>query len=183
MQPSQTHRFRLDRARTPIGVALLVTDEDGRLCALDWEEFEPRLSGMLRRLYGPAALEPGGAPAGTLRALANYFAGAVDALGAIPWRIAGTPFQRAVWQALPDIPAGETESYGALAARLGVPKAVRAVGAANGANPISLVLPCHRVVGTDGSLTGYGGGLERKRWLLAHEQNNKAVSFRLSAVG
>jgi methylated-DNA-[protein]-cysteine S-methyltransferase len=183
MQPSQAHCFRLDRATTPIGVALLVTDADGRLCSLDWEEFEPRLGDTLRRLYGLVSLEPGPMPAGTRRALADYFAGAVDALTAIPWRIAGTPFQRAVWRALPDIPAGETESYGALAARLGVPKAVRAVGAANGANPLSLVLPCHRVVGADGSLTGYGGGLERKRWLLAHEQKNKAVSFRLSAVG
>jgi len=138
---------------------------------------------MMRRLYGPVAIAPGPAPTGTRRALADYFAGAVDALGAVSRRIAGTPFQRAVWQALPDIPAGETESYGALAARLGVPKAVRAVGAANGANPISLVLPCHRVIGADGSLTGYGGGLERKRWLLVHEQKNKTLGFRLSAVG
>jgi len=183
MQPPQAHRFRLDRATTPIGVALLVTDEESRLCALDWEEFESRLSRMLRRSYGPVAIEAGPAPAGTRRALGDYFAGAVYALDAIPWRIVGTPFQRAVWQALPDIPAGETESYGALAARLGTPKAVRAVGAANGANPISLVLPCHRVIGADGSLTGYGGGLGRKRWLLAHEQKHKAVSFRLSAVG
>ncbi len=87
-------------------------------------------------------------------------------LDAIRWRAAGTAFQRKVWTALTTIPAGKTHSYGALAARLGMPQAVRAVGLANGSNPISIVVPCHRVIGADGSLTGYGGGLERKRWLL-----------------
>ena len=81
----------------------------------------------------------------------------------------GTAFQLAVWAALRAIPAGSTLSYGALAARLGRPAAVRAVGAANGANPIALFVPCHRVIAADGTLWGYGGGLERKRWLLAHE--------------
>jgi len=74
-----------------------------------------------------------------------------------------------VWQALREIPAGTTTSYGAIARKLGKPDAMRAVGLANGANPIAIVVPCHRVIGSDGSLTGYGGGLERKRWLLAHE--------------
>ena len=87
----------------------------------------------------------------------------------IEWRTGGTPFQRAVWTGLTTIPPGETLSYGGLAARLGCPTAVRAVGTANGANPISVVVPCHRVIGADGSLTGYGGGIERKRWLLRHE--------------
>jgi methylated-DNA-[protein]-cysteine S-methyltransferase len=84
-------------------------------------------------------------------------------------RLAGTPFQRSVWSALRRIPAGTTTSYGALAEHIERPTAVRAVGHANGANPISVVVPCHRVIGADGSLTGYGGGLDRKRWLLAHE--------------
>ena len=91
------------------------------------------------------------------------------ALSAIKWRVAGTPFQRKVWNALPTIPPGTTMSYGALAAKLGMPKAVRAVGHANGSNPISVVVPCHRVIGANGSLVNYGGGLERKRWLLEHE--------------
>ena len=81
----------------------------------------------------------------------------------------GTPFQRAVWRALREIPCGETRSYGEIARRIGRPKAVRAVGLANGANPIGIVVPCHRVIGSNGTLTGYGGGIERKRWLLAHE--------------
>jgi methylated-DNA-[protein]-cysteine S-methyltransferase len=87
----------------------------------------------------------------------------------IEWRTGGTPFQRAVWTGLTTIAPGQTLSYGALAARLGCPSAVRAVGTANGSNPISVVVPCHRVIGADGTLTGYGGGLTRKRWLLNHE--------------
>ena len=87
----------------------------------------------------------------------------------IPWRVAGTPFQHKVWTALPKIAPGTTMSYGALAAKLGAPNAMRAVGHANGSNPISVVLPCHRLIGADGSLVKYGGGLERKRWLLEHE--------------
>jgi methylated-DNA-[protein]-cysteine S-methyltransferase len=114
-------------------------------------------------------LEPGKTPAPIRRALDEYFAGRLDALDEIACQADGTPFQQAVWQALRSIPAGRTLSYGALAQNLGNPKAVRAVGLANGANPIPIVIPCHRVIGSDGSLTGYGGGLERKRWLLAHE--------------
>ncbi len=98
-----------------------------------------------------------------------YFAGQRDALSQIAWRTAGTPFQQKVWRALAEIPVGTTISYGELARRVGSPAAVRAVGLANGANPVGVVVPCHRVIGADGSLTGYGGGLDRKRWLLEHE--------------
>jgi methylated-DNA-[protein]-cysteine S-methyltransferase len=98
-----------------------------------------------------------------------YFAGDLSAIERLAVVTGGTDFQREVWAALRRIPAGRTLSYGALATQLGRPKAVRAVGLANGANPIGIVVPCHRVIGADGSLTGYGGGLERKRWLLAHE--------------
>ncbi|MCA9677318.1 MAG: methylated-DNA--[protein]-cysteine S-methyltransferase, partial [Myxococcales bacterium] len=101
--------------------------------------------------------------------LAAYLDGARRAFD-VPLAPAGTPFQLAVWDALLAIPYGATESYGALARRLGRPHAARAVGAANGQNPISIIVPCHRVIGADGSLTGYGGGLPAKRWLLAHEQ-------------
>ncbi len=161
--------FRLDRLETPIGEALLVTDGEGHLRMLDWSDFETRLERLLRRQYGAVDLKPGRAPADMRHALDGYFSGDLAQLRTISWRTAGTPFQRKVWKALCGIPTGKTLSYGALAAKLGIPRAMRAVGLANGANPISVVVPCHRVIGFDGSLTGYGGGLDRKRWLLTHE--------------
>jgi methylated-DNA-[protein]-cysteine S-methyltransferase len=166
-KPPET--FHLDRLPTPIGTALLVTDAGGVLRALDWEEYEPRMKQLLRLQCGVVILRDGQAPEGIRAALTAYFQGDLDRLGAIEWRVAGTPFQRTVWNALAKIPAGTTMSYGALAARLGMPKSVRAVGHANGANPLSVVVPCHRLIGAAGSLVKYGGGLERKRWLLAHE--------------
>ncbi|MBH5385926.1 methylated-DNA--[protein]-cysteine S-methyltransferase [Bradyrhizobium diversitatis] len=162
-------RFRLDRLMTPIGIALLVTDVDGALRALDWEDYEHRMRELLRLHYGAVDLSNQPAPADMRTALSGYFEGELGQLSAIAWRIAGTPFQQKVWTALAQIPAGTTLSYGALAARIAMPKAIRAVGHANGSNPISVVLPCHRLIGADGSLVKYGGGLERKRWLLRHE--------------
>lgn len=162
-------RLWLDRMATPIGEALIVTDEAGCLRAFDWTDREASMRRLLRLHYGTLAPEPGVAPARIKDLLRAYFAGRLDGLGEIAWRTGGTPFQRAVWSALTTIAPGTTLSYGALAAKLGCPQAVRAVGAANGANPISVVVPCHRVIGTDGTLTGYGGGLDRKRWLLSHE--------------
>lgn len=161
--------FRLDRLNTPIGVALLVTDDDGLLRALDWEDHEARMRLLLRLHHGAIELNDAKAPAAIKAALSAYFEGDIDRLGEIRWRVNGTPFQRKVWAALPDIPAGSTLSYGALAARLGAPRAMRAVGHANGSNPISVVVPCHRLIGADGSLVKYGGGIARKRWLLQHE--------------
>ncbi|MBV8536500.1 MAG: methylated-DNA--[protein]-cysteine S-methyltransferase [Alphaproteobacteria bacterium] len=162
-------RLDLDRLQTPIGEALILTDETGCLRALDWSDYEDRMALLLRRHYGSLQPRRGSAPADIKRGLQRYFDGDVGSLAAIEWRTAGTPFQRRVWMALATIPAGRTLSYAALATKLGCPKAVRAVGFANGANPVSVVVPCHRVIGSDGSLTGYGGGLPRKRWLLAHE--------------
>ncbi|MFT4121137.1 methylated-DNA--[protein]-cysteine S-methyltransferase [Bradyrhizobium sp.] len=162
-------RFSLDRLPTPIGVALLVTDADGALRALDWEDYEPRMRELLRLHYGAVSLDDRSAPAAVRTALSGYFEGDLRQLRAIEWRIAGTPFQQKVWTALAKIPAGTTMSYGALAAKIEMPRAIRAVGHANGSNPISVVLPCHRLIGADGSLVKYGGGLERKRWLLRHE--------------
>jgi methylated-DNA-[protein]-cysteine S-methyltransferase len=101
--------------------------------------------------------------------LSAYFAGELSALAGLTVLTGGTPFQRQVWAALRKIPIGKTTSYGALAQRIGRPNAIRAVGLANGANPVGVVIPCHRVIGADGSLTGYAGGLERKRWMLEHE--------------
>jgi methylated-DNA-[protein]-cysteine S-methyltransferase len=161
--------FTLDRLPTPIGIALLVSDAEGVLRALDWEDYEPRMKVLLRLHYGAVTLRDAPAPRGLKTALSSYFEGDLDRLYTIKWRVAGTPFQQKVWNALPGIRSGTTMSYGTLAAQLGMPKAVRAVGHANGSNPISVVVPCHRLIGADGSLVKYGGGLERKRWLLRHE--------------
>jgi len=167
-KPPET--FQLDRFKTPIGTALLVTDAQGVLRALDWDDYEARMRDLLRLQYGGAVtLLDGRAPKPIRDALAGYFAGDLERLGSIPCRFGGTSFQQSVWTALPAVPAGTTMSYGALAAKLGLPKAVRAVGHANGSNPISVVIPCHRLIGANGALTGYGGGLDRKRWLLKHE--------------
>ena len=165
----QSETFGLDRLQTPIGTALLVTDSDGLLRALDWEDHRARMDDLLRLQYGAVVLHEARGPARTRAALTGYFRGDHDRLEEIRWRVAGTPFQRRVWQALPGIPPGTTLSYGALATKIGVPKAVRALGHANGSNPLSVVLPCHRLIGANGALVKYGGGLERKRWLLQHE--------------
>jgi methylated-DNA-[protein]-cysteine S-methyltransferase len=159
----------LDRLATPIGEALLVTDEAGILRAFDWADRQSGMSRLLRLHYGSVVPERGSAPRGMQRLLRRYFEGDLGCLSTIECCTPGTPFQRKVWNALTAIAPGETFSYGALAAKLGCPRSVRAVGLANAANPISVVVPCHRVIGIDGSLTGYGGGLERKRWLLNHE--------------
>jgi methylated-DNA-[protein]-cysteine S-methyltransferase len=161
--------FNLDRLETPIGVTLLVTDGNGILRALDWDDYEPRMRELLRLQYGDVVLRDARSPQDIRAALSGYFKGDLATLNTIKWRVAGTPFQRKVWTALPTILPGTTMSYGALAAQLGMPKAVRAVGHANGSNPISVVVPCHRLIGANGSLVKYGGGLERKRWLLEHE--------------
>lgn len=161
--------FGLDRLTTPIGTALLVTDAEGALRALDWEDYERRMRELLRLHYGAVDLSDQPAPESMRTALSGYFEGDLGQLSAITWRVAGTPFQQKVWTALVQIPVGTTMSYGALAAKIDTPKAIRAVGHANGSNPISVVLPCHRLIGADGSLVKYGGGLERKRWLLRHE--------------
>ena len=170
---SEPLQFRLDRMPTPLGEMLLVTDAEGRLRALDWVDYEPRMLLLLGRHYGADGfnLQPGTAPEPLTAALGRYFAGDLSAIDAVEVRTAGTSFQREVWAALRGIPYGTTISYADLARRIGRPDAVRAVGLANGANPVGVVVPCHRVVGANGSLTGYGGGLERKRWLLDHEAN------------
>ena len=109
-------------------------------------------------------------PAGAATRLTRYFAGERRALDEQPVEIRGTEFQCRVWNALRGIRAGETWTYTQLAEHMGQPEARRAVGAANGANPIPVVVPCHRVIGSNGALTGFGGGIEVKRWLLDHEE-------------
>lgn len=167
--PPETLTLTLDRVASPVGEVLVVTDADGAVRALDFHDFEDRMRRLLRRHYGEVVLTPGRAPEPVRAAVAAYFAGDLAAFDAVEVRTGGTDFQRRVWAALRDIPAGETRSYGQLAAAIGAPKAMRAVGLANGANPVGVIVPCHRVIGASGTLTGYAGGLERKRWLLAHE--------------
>jgi methylated-DNA-[protein]-cysteine S-methyltransferase len=124
---------------------------------------------LLREHYGSFTLQEGAAPTSLTRALDAYFNGELEAADEIQTATNGSPFQREVWRALRKIPAGTTTTYGQLAAKLNRPGHARAVGAANGSNPIPIVVPCHRVIGANGSLTGFASGLPRKRWLLDHE--------------
>ncbi len=164
--------FAAEHPEPALGTVLLVCDEAGRVCALDFDEYESRMQRLPSRLFGEGeyALHSGPAARMVTTALESYFAGRLGAVDDLEVRMGGTPFMRRVWRRLGEIPAETTTSYGALAALLGQPTASRAVGLANGANPIAIIVPCHRVIGADGSLTGYGGGIERKRWLLAHER-------------
>jgi len=170
--------FFLERVATPLGQMLVLTDGQQRLRAVDWKDYEDRMHTLLRRQYGKGAVQVAEAVQASeaRRALEAYFEGVVDAIDRLPVALGGTDFQRQVWQALRGIEAGRTVSYGGLAARIERASAVRAVGLANGANPIGIVVPCHRVIGADASLTGYGGGLERKRWLLEHEGRWRTAS-------
>jgi methylated-DNA-[protein]-cysteine S-methyltransferase len=153
---------------SPIGPLTLAV-RGARLCLLHFGADEEGAVAALRRWYPGQPIASRGALAAAARGLASYFAGETTALDGIAVEMNGTPFQRRVWEALRDVRVGTTASYGEIARRIGSPSAVRAVGAANGANPIAIVVPCHRIIGGSGSLTGYGGGLERKRWLLRHE--------------
>jgi len=158
------HRTDID---TPIGAAALVTRGE-TLVALVFAEHWDRITGNLAARFGaeaPAA-GPGGQAAARFR---DYLAGDLQALDGLALDPGGTPFQQQVWAALRRIPAGRTISYGELARAIERPTAFRAVAAANGQNPISIAIPCHRVIAADGKLHGYGGGLPRKAWLLAHE--------------
>ncbi len=162
-----THELLYTTADSPIGELLLLGDgqslrglymQDGR-----------------RPMRIARAWRPSGAPfKDVLAQLREFFAGERTTFD-VPLLMEGPPFERRVWQALQDIPYGETESYGELAARIGEPSAARAVGVANGRNPIAVIVPCHRVIGADGSLTGYGGGLERKRLLLDLERGQTSL--------
>lgn len=163
--------FLLDRIATPIGELIVIADPEGRVRTIDWTDHEARMTLLLDRYYrkGGYTLTPHRDPHGLSAAMRRYFKGDIDVLADLPVATAGTPFQNDVWQALRKIEGGTTISYAELARRIDKPRAVRAAGLANGQNPISIVVPCHRVIGSNGSLTGYGGGLERKQWLLDHE--------------
>jgi len=153
---------------SPIGIVYVVSD-GANLRAVDFEGYEHRLGRLLVCHYGRYTLHSAQEPGEAVSRLKAYFAGDLRAIDGVAVVTKGSPFQQQVWAALRTIPAGETVSYGTIASRIGRPTACRAVGLANGSNPIAIVVPCHRVVGANQGLTGYGGGIERKRWLLGHE--------------
>jgi methylated-DNA-[protein]-cysteine S-methyltransferase len=156
----------IDEIASPIG-RIVIAARDGRLCALEFDR--GRVRRTIARRYPGSRPVPLRDPFGISARIRAYLGGDLRALDRIVVDTGGTPFQQRVWRALRRIPVGRTASYGALARALGLGSAARAVGAANGSNPISIVVPCHRLIGGDASLTGYGGGLWRKRWLLRHE--------------
>lgn len=164
--------WTLERLSTPLGEMLIASDARQRLRAIEWLDCEARMHSLLRRQYprGLPKLVDSAQASDAARAMQAYFGGDLDAIHGLDIGLGGTNFQRQIWLLLQAIPAGQTVTYRELAARAGRPDAARAVGAANGANPLAIVVPCHRVVGSDRSLTGYAGGLARKQWLLEHER-------------
>ena len=161
----------VDRLATPIGELLIVADRAGNLRTIDWTDHEARMRQLLDRQYGKGAytLAPRAIPAASPGRCAPTSRATSPPSTACRSRPPARRSRRSVWRALRRIRGGKTISYAELARRIGKPRAVRAAGLANGQNPISIVVPCHRVIGSDGSLTGYGGGLPRKKWLLEHE--------------
>ena len=168
----------LENVESPVGHILLMHDGE-RLAALDFEDHEERMRSLAARYLENTTFVRTSEPSHFGQALQAYFKGDIRAIDNLATMSLGTEFQAKCWAALRKIPPGETRSYAQQAVMIGNPKAVRAVGLANGANPIGIVVPCHRVVGANGSLTGYGGGIPRKRWLLEHEAKWAAKSFSL----
>jgi len=172
--------IQIDVIESPVG-PLTVVERGARICMLHFGADEPSIDRTLERWYPVEARDR--RPLAAVRGiLARYFAGDHAAIDHVPVELNGTSFQKRVWQALRHIPPGSTISYAELARRIGEPHAVRAVGAANGANPVALIVPCHRVIGSDGTLTGYGGGLDRKEWLLSHEHAHWTGDSRTPAL-
>ena len=168
---------RLERLEmnSPLG-AIDVMLRNDKVSGLEFADHRERLEGFMRRQFPNASIHKVRRATGTMRQvraqIIAYFGGDIDALERIEVDLAGTRFQLQVWQQLRRIRPGTTVSYGQLARRVRRPKAARAVGAANGRNPIALIVPCHRAIGSNGALTGYAGGLDRKRWLLDHESRD-----------
>ncbi len=163
-----THEFQLEEFESPIGKILLVSG-GGSVKALEFAGLESRLERLMTVHWGVARLYRSEHPTDFRWRVADYFAGDLHAVESLPVATAGTPFQESVWRALRQIPVGHTWTYGQLANHIGKPSAVRAVGHANSLNPVGIIVPCHRVIGANSTLTGYAGGLERKEWLLQHE--------------
>lgn len=172
MKTPEPLQLLLELVPTPIGSLMIAADQAGSLRVALFTEDENVLCRQLQLHYGKTGftIHRTCNPHGLSATISRYFDGELAAIDTISVATGGTPFQRKVWQELRNIPCGATTSYGEVARRIGHPTAVRAVGAANGDNPVAVVVPCHRVIGSNGSLTGYGGGIERKRWLLDHEK-------------
>lgn len=176
---SEPLRLWSHQAATPFGELFVLTDAENRLRVVDWTDHTNRMQRLLRRQYSDreCVIAAGNGNAPAMLALRAYFTGELSAIDDLEVETGGTAFQREVWRALRRIPCGRTISYAELARQIGRPSAVRAVGLANGANPVGIVVPCHRVIGTNGALTGYGGGLNRKHWLLMHEGAHSNARF------
>jgi len=161
-------KLAYERVETPIGTLdLVVGDPD--VCLFEFARGRRRVEQRIAARFSDAVLQDAVNPCGYTDRIRAYFEGELAALDEIPVDTGGTMFQGLVWSELRRIPVGRTRSYVEVARAIGRPTATRAVGAANGQNPVAVILPCHRVIGADGTLTGYGGGLDRKRWLLRHE--------------
>ena len=160
-----------DKIATPLGPLWILCDEQYRLRAVEWEEHSDRMEQLLDLHYRAEGYQrmASSNPNGLSAQMKEYFDGNLGIIDTLPSETGGTPFQRDVWKALRTIPCGQVMHYGQLAEELGRPRAARAVGAANGSNPVSVVVPCHRVIGRNGTMTGYAGGVQRKEWLLRHE--------------
>ncbi len=162
-------KIELSQLESPLGDIVLAFSEGG-LCALQFDQSPAQVRARLERSYPEAKFGMVSSASEVVEKLRAYFSGALQGLETIPVVPKGTPFQQRVWTALRAIPIGQTRSYLQIAKAIGNPSAVRAVGAANGQNPIAVVVPCHRVIASNGTLCGYGGGLWRKEWLLEHER-------------
>ena len=162
------HCFLTERIETPLGPMILVA-KDGVILLLEFEDSSDRVLRQMKARFGEVELQTATNPFGITDTIKSYFAGDILALYNMLTDGDGTEFERRVWAELKRIPVGTTVSYGSIARKLGDVQHSRAVGTANGKNPIAIVVPCHRVIGADGSMTGYGGGINRKEWLLRHE--------------
>jgi methylated-DNA-[protein]-cysteine S-methyltransferase len=161
-------QLKTDTIDSEIGPIVIVTDSRA-LCALDFGDCEERMKELLTRRFEEIVLRQEANPLGVSEKVHAYLAGDLHALDGVAVDPGGTEFQQTVWTALRMIPVGTTRTYGQLAASIGRPTASRAVGLANSLNPVAIAIPCHRVIGSNASLTGYAGGLQRKHWLLRHE--------------
>jgi len=162
------HCFLTERIKTPIGDMILVA-RDGVVVLLEFGDATERVAREMKARFGDVEFEPASNPFGLSDVIRDYFAGNVSAIDGLLTDGGGSEFEKQVWAELRCIPCGTTVSYGSIARKLGDIQLSRAVGTANGRNPIAIVVPCHRVIGADGSMTGYGGGITRKEWLLRHE--------------
>ncbi|MDE2446355.1 MAG: methylated-DNA--[protein]-cysteine S-methyltransferase [Alphaproteobacteria bacterium] len=162
------HCFLTEHIETPIGRMTLIA-RDGVLLLLEFEDASDRILRQVRARFGDVELQAASNPFGLSDIVRDYFRGDIHAIDTLLTDGGGTEFEKRVWAELRKIPAGTTVSYGSIARKLGDVNLSRAVGTANGRNPIAIVVPCHRVIGADGSMTGYGGGIHRKEWLLRYE--------------